>query len=639
MDYLAFDFGDGTTVAATYDGHILQTKEIQTGITEIWTCWAQLPNGSIRIGKSALKEGVRPGAKLATYWKERPSCRNRTKYTYEERKHFTVSFMQHVFRDFQDCNPTFQNSDTFKTIIGVPCQWNDEDIKIYKSWAEEAGLVNVEICKESQAAVLYARKFLSHNKLLRENALLDGILMIDLGSSTTDFTYLHGNDKPINAGLNLGAHKIEEILLDRANPNKQGYLPGDNRLVSLHLGICRECKEGAYSTFTDYPDTSDVFSGKIKTFIGGKKEEYVIGTYDEMGNEIIEKEWLETTLNDTKFTLEGGSDECNWHDHFKNALTEFVKGNNINKDKLSVIVTGGASRMYFVHDDILSVLGATVNIVSGNSKDSTEAVAKGLAWAGYANSVYRQEADPDKIEKKLREKCDFDTILDKELTKEVEKGVLACFSPVCDKLKQAIETEEINSYSSLVIKFNEYFEEFFNNNVSRIFAQSIIQLEKSKQIQSFWSDIREKFGVTNFGNNSDIAISPYSINFNFNITSVLKKEIRAVTVYVVCISIATAILGLVGVAIGSAIAAVILSTQDDKIPNSWKEPKDKAKLLEVYTSLKNRQDDLVKKLKEEISAKILSKEKPVVRNRILDCIKNNRIKELNALFAIFDEQI
>ena len=222
MIYLAFDFGDGTTCASWFDDTLNEpfVPTIIRGHKEIWTNIAFDINGeNPAVGLTAPRRGY---SRIYSNWKSKPSKHDDG---WCERRRSAVDFMRTCFRLFLSNNTEFTKDgkgeawagmckgEPCKVVIGVPCDWSEEDIAEYKKMADEAGLPDVLVFKESQAAVLYARKFMARG--LPDQHLEDGVLMIDVGSSTTDFTYMKGLHAA-HCGLTLGAKYVEQAFLGDA---------------------------------------------------------------------------------------------------------------------------------------------------------------------------------------------------------------------------------------------------------------------------------------------------------------------------------------------------------------------------------------------------------------------------------------
>lgn len=79
-------------------------------------------------------------------------------------------------------------------LIGCPSGWSENERKNYENLFLHVGLKNVTLVSESRAALMQA---IESDKFTRKE-LLESILIIDIGSSTTDLTLIENmKDKPI----------------------------------------------------------------------------------------------------------------------------------------------------------------------------------------------------------------------------------------------------------------------------------------------------------------------------------------------------------------------------------------------------------------------------------------------------------
>lgn len=408
MIYLAFDFGDGTTCASLYDESLSEpiVPTIAKGEYEIWTNIAFDRNGENPV---VNLRGAKRGYSLLSNWKSKPSKHDDEGW--RSRRKNAIDFMRECFRLFLSNNPKFTdgqkwtgmcNGQPCKVAIGVPCDWSDEDISEYKKMADEAGLPDVEVFKESQAAVLYARKFMA--KGLPDEYLEKGVLMIDIGSSTTDFTYMKGL-RAAHCGLTLGAKYVEQAFLgDAMRRTGYSYFKPDadaeskeqgRRLRALNLLSVRQWKETFFSAAQQAnPDvqTSPLPGSELK-----------VGD-EEFGDTYITTEFVNRCLNDSSngivFSLPHLSDmwkkngmdgENTWRGHFRQALTCVKNQWGIAPAELTIFVTGGASRMDFVEEDIKDVYGKDVRYFFGSDRERSFSVVKGLAWAAYATDLIEEK--------------------------------------------------------------------------------------------------------------------------------------------------------------------------------------------------------------------------------------------------------
>lgn len=215
---IGIDFGHGETSACFYD--LQNSKEPlldldmspgkKTTISAV-AILEQEGRDTISIGAAAIQNA--PYAKdFQVSFKKRPS-----EMTSVERNRMLL-FMKGVYSGILDRHPDFKTRDHV-VYIARPSQdklWKSEE-DAYLKIAEEAGLPVAGIQRESRAAYFRAR---TQTGTKIDTQVKNGVLIVDFGSSTIDFTYL--NEKlsmPIDDGCTLGASEVERSLLKYAMEN------------------------------------------------------------------------------------------------------------------------------------------------------------------------------------------------------------------------------------------------------------------------------------------------------------------------------------------------------------------------------------------------------------------------------------
>jgi len=355
--------------------------------------------------------------------------------------------MRTAFKNFLVNNPDYKNGkykgNPYTVIIGVPCDWGSDDINENKKPAEEkndideyqkmaleAGIPNVQVVKESQAAMFYARRFM--RRAISDADIRRGVLLVDVGSSTIDFTYMKDADILGHCGLALGAKHIEQVFLREALNREKIRYWADYVAEGIRV-LARDPNDAARM------QSEDVFR------VRKDKEEYFCGvdqnpvyaqpTADTPVSKVsigecsgnmwyITRDYVDYCLEDgnspcrfklTQLSREwdgAGLDSSNtWRGHFRNALEHVKKKWSVNAST-TIIVTGGATRMQFVENDIVAVFKPLRKPYFGDDGERSFSVVKGLAWCGFARNhiekakqeivKFFQSADIEEIQPGLR---------------------------------------------------------------------------------------------------------------------------------------------------------------------------------------------------------------------------------------------
>ncbi|MDD4653308.1 MAG: rod shape-determining protein, partial [Methanothrix sp.] len=102
-------------------------------------------------------------------------------------------------------------------VIGCPSKWTKEadNVILYEEIARRAGADKALVISESLAALIHIYESgilgITHSEFGKP------ILLIDIGSSTTDFTLIDlskRQSKPMNSGCDLGARLIDAAIFD-----------------------------------------------------------------------------------------------------------------------------------------------------------------------------------------------------------------------------------------------------------------------------------------------------------------------------------------------------------------------------------------------------------------------------------------
>ncbi|OKH60318.1 hypothetical protein NIES2130_04430 [Scytonema sp. HK-05] len=407
--------------------------------------------------------------------------------------------------------------------VGHPSGWNKETlIKEYEEILQDAGMTNVKVRPESRAAFLEAKETGRLQKSLTKSPdnLLNNLLIIDIGSSTTDFTIIKNSEElPLDLGYNnLGGSLIDELIF---NKTLEGMSPEDreefNRLFQSNLRsklqcflTCRRAKEEYFSRESDN-NTPIEKEKKINKPNGGK-------LYFEVS---INKKDMEEILSNPLISPIDQLKGKTWKQAFTDALQECKK--EIESPEI-IFMTGGGSHMSFTRE-ICQEEFPQSEVIRGLEPELS--VAKGLAILGRVDfkiDLFRKEVkefidEPEKLDSIIKEAIQkFSNNSAKSLTEKTLKILKSCIEKWRDGEIQTIAA--IEEKIKIEIK-NDLDKE---NNFSEIETQKLIE-HLGKEIQKSTDDLCDRYNIPK--SIFDISINPNNkdVNFYSEINSLLIEKI------------------------------------------------------------------------------------------------------------------
>ncbi|MEH1815207.1 MAG: Hsp70 family protein [Nostoc sp.] len=330
LETIGFDLGHGETAVAKAIVESIeppQMLEINNKKNQI-TALGWHPKLGYLVGEQALiQAGV---TQLTISFKQKPN--NDPKY-----RETISTFVATYYRLLKESNQLAGGESSY-FYIGCPSGWSVSDRTEYQKLLQEAGIPRLNVVPESRAAFMQAKEA----GKLEYDKLLASVLIVDIGSSTTDFTLVKSLEEiPIDFGSNtLGASLIDKAIFARtlANHEQKALLEKVFQEYPHHQArcelACRKAKEDYFSNEQLYSDPESFARG----FESINEQIYFIPQ--------VNKLMMEEILNQPLPELENHS----WIKTFRNSLSEA-------KEKLEkleivpklVLMTGGASRMKFTH--------------------------------------------------------------------------------------------------------------------------------------------------------------------------------------------------------------------------------------------------------------------------------------------------
>lgn len=226
--YYGIDLGDGESAVARMTS--LQPEILAPGGEKsILTALAVMEDGTLRIGESACQQ--QPGMKeMHVRFKQRFLLGD------DEAERSIERFARALYKRLE-ADGTLTGDQDARFLIGCPSGWDTPARERYCALFERAGFKAAQGTSESRAAFLAAREagLLSSDAQTQASSLI-----IDAGSSTTDFTFVTRWQVTDSGQVNLGAGLIDRALLDMnlARDKKAKKLSAHLREFPQYMAHC-----------------------------------------------------------------------------------------------------------------------------------------------------------------------------------------------------------------------------------------------------------------------------------------------------------------------------------------------------------------------------------------------------------------
>jgi molecular chaperone DnaK (HSP70) len=331
LETIGFDLGHGETAVTRAKVESIEPPEmLEINNKKIQvTALGWHPDLGYLVGEQALiQAGV---SQLKISFKQKPN--NDPNY----RK--TISkFLETYYRLLKD-SKQIEGGETSRFFVGCPSGWSVSDREEYQTLLKESGVPLLSVIPESRAAFMHAKEAgkLDYDKLK------SSVLIVDIGSSTTDFTLVKSlHEIPIDFGSNaLGGSLIDKAIFAQtvANHEDKALLERVFEQYPHHQArcelACRKAKEDYFSNEVLYTHPQTFARG----FESINEQIYFIPQV----NKALAQEILNRPLPEL--------DNKSWIESFREAVNEA-------KQKLDqqglvpklLLMTGGASRMRFTRD-------------------------------------------------------------------------------------------------------------------------------------------------------------------------------------------------------------------------------------------------------------------------------------------------
>ncbi|WP_141579464.1 hypothetical protein [Actinomadura sp. WMMA1423] len=270
-----------------------------------------------------------------------------------------VLFVQSLLAEFLSERETSAVEPTM--VVGHPAGWSTEVVDAYARHLRMQG-IRTRLLPESQAALIHVRRPRGADGTTEvDSREKDRVLIVDIGSSTTDFTLIADLvPRSLPLGADFGCRRIDfqvaKLVTDNLGDDEvlRAALAEDGGKEFLLLA-CRRAKEAQ-------------FTGTQATILDQRITPRFRPIVD------LAWTWLRSLEIPALVSTPGG-----WADELRNLLTQARELVGEEGPDL-VVLTGGGSRMPFTRSMCAEIFPAAV---IENDPEPAFSVARGLALAGY----------------------------------------------------------------------------------------------------------------------------------------------------------------------------------------------------------------------------------------------------------------
>lgn len=383
---IGFDLGHGETAVAKAKVESIESPEMleinnkKLQITAIGTH----PHLGTLVGEQAL---IQPGVtRLQISFKQKPN--NDPNYRQTIR-----SFLESYYRLLKE-SKQIEGGEASYFYVGCPSGWSVREREEYQNLLKEAGVPLLSVVPESRAAFMQAKE----GGKLDYYELKSAVLILDIGSSTTDFTLVKSlSEIPIDFGQNaLGAALIDKAIFAQtlASHEQKELL---EKVFEQHPHLKSRCELQCRKVKEDYFSNENLYSNP-ETWARGfefvNEQIYFVPKVNSLT--------MEEILNQPLPELEHKS----WIQSFREAVSEAKeKLNELGIAPKVVLMTGGASRMKFTRQICEEIFPEPESQVRPDPEPE-RCIALGLARVGRWDlraTAFKEEVNNLSDSEKLKE--------------------------------------------------------------------------------------------------------------------------------------------------------------------------------------------------------------------------------------------
>lgn len=413
--FFGFDLGDAESAIARLHKEDQVIPEMLTVVGEqsFITAYAQLASGELIVGEkacyadNAIKRKLRFKSRFLT---DRSSAAD------------VKSFAAGVLGELYGNGDLVKNEDC-SFYIGCPAGWNKNTREHYREIFESAGYPPAKIISESRAAMVSACQ--SKHLQIGLDILSKPVLVIDIGSSTTDFAYIMGGkevEMQTAGEVVLGGGLMDEILLEESveasgisRKKIQSVFEASEPWKTYAEFAARRLKEKYYSD-EDYFTTHECKETIVLHY--DRPVKFTLRMDRNMASKLVNK----------KISKLGGRS-------FKEVFVASLKDvrDSISGEQPELIfLTGGVSKLPEIRDWCAAAFTDAVII---SASDPEFSVARGLAYCGRIDEDLREfKEDLDKLIKSST----IEDIVEKHIPELYTDAVNCLVDPILEEVAMPV---------------------------------------------------------------------------------------------------------------------------------------------------------------------------------------------------------
>ncbi|MBE6019678.1 MAG: hypothetical protein E7230_05045 [Clostridiales bacterium] len=616
--FFGFDLGDAESAVARLNKEDQVVPEMLTVVGEqsFITAYAQLSSGELLIGEKAcyadnvIKRKIRFKSRFLT---DRSSAAD------------VKSFAAGVLGELYGSGDLIKGEDC-SFYIGCPAGWNKNSREHYREIFESAGYPPAKIISESRAAMVSACQ--SKHLQIGVDILSKPVLVVDIGSSTTDFAYIMGGkevEMQTAGEVVLGGGIMDEILLEEAieasgiaRKKIKAVLEASDAWKNYAEFAARRLKEKYFSD-EEYWQTHEC-------------KETVVMHYDRTVKLTLRmNEQIAKKLTGKKTPWLGGQ---SWKKVFMDSLKD-VRANISGDLPELIFLTGGVSKLAAIRDWCAEVFPEAV-VISAN--DPEFSVARGLAYCGRIDEdikEFREDLD------KLIKSTNIEDIVEKHIPILYKDAVDCLVAPIVEQVAMPIFDRWRNGEIKRLVDTDEILQvevaEFLKKDETReLLAGPITSWLKPviEELESFTVPICIKHRVPYTAlslrsylsaSDIDIKVDAKNIFAVEEMTFLIDSIVTAiVAILISAIDLIPFMAGPEGVLIGVIASAVVLILGKDKMQQKLltsEIPKAVRKMVPKNT-FKMRMDSIIADVKENFYDSLEKEKSEEITKRMVEEISN-----------------